>query len=159
MLVNAQAGNEQYISHQTFKEKVMSALRKMKTYETIEQAVPVAKSAGWVPVVIVTSHGTGRYEAAVPVTTEEKSFSAAKGIALFLAAPFFALAYMLALPIVGLAALVWVAAKALTERVPVVKTIALIAAAPFIGLVFILATPVVGLGLLARMASSRLAEQ
>jgi hypothetical protein len=129
----------------------------MKTYETIEyEAAPAKKAAGWVPVVIVTAHGTARYEAAAPVTSEEKRIGAAKGIALFLAAPFIALAYMLALPIVGLAALVWVAAKALAARVPVVKTIALAIAAPFIGLAFILAAPVVGLGVLARVGSASL---
>jgi hypothetical protein len=158
MLVKGQAGHQQANKHR-FKENIMSALRKMKTYETIEHAAPVAKSAGWVPVVIVTSHGTARYEAAVPVTSEEKRIGAAKGIALFLAAPFIALAYMLALPVVGLAALVWFAGKKLAERVPVVKTIVLAIAAPFIGLAFILATPVVGLGLLARMGWSTVAEQ
>lgn len=132
----------------------MSAVRKMKTYETTENAAPVAKSAGWVPVVMVTSHG-----AAVSATSEEKNIGAAKGIALFLAAPFIALAYMLALPVVGLAALVWFAVKKLAERVPVVKTIALVIAAPVIGLACILATPVVGLGLLARMGWSTVAEQ
>ncbi len=136
----------------------MSALRKMKTYETIEhEAAPAKKTACWVPVVIVTAHGTARYEAAVPVTAEEKRNSVAKGIALFLAAPFIALAYLLALPLVGCGALVWIAAKALAERVPAVKTIALAVAAPFVGLAFILATPVLGLGILARLGAASLA--
>lgn len=134
----------------------MSALRKMKTYETIEyEAAPVKKTAGWVPVVIVTSHGSAHYEAAAPVTAEEKRTSVAKGITLFLAAPFIALAYLLALPLVGLGALVWIATKALVERIPVVKAIALTVAAPFLGLAFILAAPVVGLGLLARIGMTR----
>ena len=137
----------------------MSALLKIDMYHAVCASASLKKSAGWVPVVIVTSHGTARYEAAVPVTSEEKSMGAAKGIALFLAAPFIALAYMLALPVVGLAALAWFAAKKLAERVPVVKTIALAIAAPFIGLAFILATPVVGLGLLARTGWSTLAKQ
>jgi hypothetical protein len=132
----------------------------MKTYETIGyEAAPVKKTEGWVPVVIVTAHGTAHYEAAVPVTAEEKGASVAKGIALFLAAPFIALAYLLALPLVGLATLAWIAAKALAERIPVVKTIALAIAAPFIGLAFILAAPVVGLGALVRMGSASLAAR
>lgn len=136
----------------------MSALRKMKTYETVEyEAAPTKKSAGWMPVVIVTAHGAARYEAAVPVTVEEKYTSVAKGIALFLAAPFIALAYLLALPVVGLGVLAWIAAKALAERIPVVKTIALTIAAPFIGLAFILAGPVVGLGALVWVGSRSLA--
>lgn len=138
----------------------MSASRKMKTYETIEyEAAPVEKTAGWVPVVIVTAHETAHYDTAVPVTAEEKRTSVAKGIALFLAAPFIALAYLLALPIVGLGALAWIAAKTLAARVPVVKTIALAVAAPFIGLAFILAAPVVGLGLLARVGAASLATR
>ena len=138
----------------------MSALRKMTTYETNEyEAAPAKKAAGWIPVVIVTAHGTAHYEGAVPVTAEEKRTSIAKGIALFLAAPFIALAYLLALPVVGLAALAWIAAKALAAKVPVVKTIALAVAAPFIGLAFILAGPVVGLGVLVRMVSASLAAR
>jgi hypothetical protein len=132
----------------------------MKTYETIGyEAAPVKKTTGWVPVVIVTAHGTAHYEAAVPVTAEEKRTGVAKGIALFLAAPFIALAYLMALPVVGLAALAWIAAKALAARVPVVKTIALAIAAPFIGLAFILVAPVVGLGALVRMGSASLAAR
>jgi hypothetical protein len=138
----------------------MSASRKMKTYETIEhEAAPAKKTAGWKPVVIVTAHGTAHYEAAVPVTSEEKRTSVAKGIALFLAAPFIALAYLLALPLVGCGALVWIAAKALAQKVPVVKTIALAVAAPFIGLAFILATPVLGLGVMARLGAASLAAR
>jgi CheY-like chemotaxis protein len=85
-----------------------------------------------------------------------------KNVALFLAAPFVGLAYILAFPMVGLGMLAWMAiqaqkkkseeAAALQPAAPAkpsaLKTIALIRAAPFIGLAFIVVGPIAGLGLL-----------
>jgi CheY-like chemotaxis protein len=85
-----------------------------------------------------------------------------KNVALFLAAPFVGLAYILAFPIVGLGMLAWMAiqaqkkkseeAAALQPAAPAkpsaLKTIALMLAAPFIGLAYIVVGPIVGLGLL-----------
>jgi len=85
-----------------------------------------------------------------------------KNVALFLAAPFVGLAYILAFPIVGLGMLVWTAIQAQKEKaeaaaklqpaVPAkpnaLKTTALVLAAPFIGLAFVLVGPILGLGLL-----------
>lgn len=59
----------------------------------------------------------------------------AKNIALFFAAPFIALAYLLAFPFVGIALLAWIAALAI--------------AAPFIGLALVTVGPIAGLGALA----------
>lgn len=85
-----------------------------------------------------------------------------KNVALFLAAPFVGLAYILAFPIVGLGMLAWTAIQAQKKKAeaaatlqPVapakpsaLKTIALMFAAPFIGLAFVVVGPIVGLGLL-----------
>ena len=74
---------------------------------------------------------------------------ATKAALLMLAAPFLGLAFVIALPLAGLACLAWVAAKAVA---PVVKRIALFAAAPIVGLVYVIAFPFVGLGVLAYYA-------
>lgn len=85
-----------------------------------------------------------------------------KNVALFLAAPFVGLAYILAFPIVGLGMLAWTAIQAQKKKsetaamrqptAPVkpsaLKTVAMVLAAPFIGLVYIIVAPIVGLGML-----------
>ena len=85
-----------------------------------------------------------------------------KNVALFLAAPFIGLAYILAFPIVGLGMLVWTAIEAQKKKsaqaalrqptapakAGVLKTVALIIAAPFIGLAYVIVAPIIGLGLL-----------
>jgi len=80
--------------------------------------------------------------------------TAVKNIALFFAAPFFALAYIIAFPVVGLAMLAWTGLKALrrtrTGIGTAVKNIALFFAAPFIALAYIVVFPFVGLALLVR---------
>lgn len=72
----------------------------------------------------------------------------AKNVALFLAAPFIGLAYLLAFPVVGFALLVWVAAKAVMNNGKA-RAVALALAAPFIGLAFVTVGPALGLGALA----------
>ncbi|MCK9379747.1 MAG: hypothetical protein M0P95_01630 [Sulfuritalea sp.] len=135
----------------------MSALRKMKTYEAVGyETAPLKRSAGWLPVVIVTSHGTAAYEPAVPIAVEVETRSVAKNIALFLAAPLIGLVYLVAMPFVGLGALIWIGAKALAAKIPAVKAMALAIAAPFIGLAFVVAMPFLGLGALAWVGSRRL---
>ena len=85
-----------------------------------------------------------------------------KNVALFFAAPFVGLAYILAFPFVGLGMLAWMAIEAqkkkseeaamLRPAAPakpsVVKTIAMVLAAPFIGLAYVVVGPIVGLGML-----------
>jgi len=85
-----------------------------------------------------------------------------KNVALFFAAPFVGLAYILAFPIVGLGMLAWMAIQAQKKKSaeaaklqPVVpakpsalKSVALLVAAPFIGLAYIIVGPIVGLGML-----------
>ena len=71
-----------------------------------------------------------------------------RNVALFFAAPFIGLAYLLAFPFVGFALLAWVAAKAVMKN-DVARPIAAVIAAPFIGLAFVTAGPIAGLGALA----------
>ncbi len=121
----------------------MSAL--LKTYEVSEVEVPP---------VVGEDEKTGRW-IAVPIAPEEHAAaearhdSTAKNIALFFAAPFIALAYVVAMPFVGLGTIAWLAAKALVKHVPATKTVAMVIATPFIGLAYVVAMPFVGLGALA----------
>ena len=91
--------------------------------------------------------------AAVPAA-EWRLGTFAKNVALFLAAPFIGLAYVVALPFVGAAVLARMAFGAIFKRegrfVRFVKNAALFIGAPFIGLAYAVALPFVGLGLLAR---------
>ena len=78
-----------------------------------------------------------------------------KGLALFLAAPFIGLFYLVVGPLVGLAVLAWMGAKAIAEnRVArkvggFLKDVGLFIAAPFIGLLYAMLFPFIGLGMLA----------
>ncbi len=79
-----------------------------------------------------------------------------KNIALFLAAPFIGLAYLLAFPLVGVGMLAWMGAQAMMTKYPAMRklgagltTTAKFVAAPFIGLFFVLTFPIAGLVLLA----------
>lgn len=96
-------------------------------------------------------------EAAAPAiaVAEEGAGSRAKNIALFFAAPFIGLAYILAFPFVGLGLLLWMAGKAFAKN-RAARTIALAIAAPFIGLVYLLAFPFIGLGMLAWIGAKAL---
>lgn len=90
-------------------------------------------------------------EAEVPVRKD----SALKNIALFFAAPFIALVYIIAFPFVGAAMLAWFAVKAAAKRRVgvtvgrVAGRTALLMAAPFIALACLVLFPFVGLGMLA----------
>ena len=68
-----------------------------------------------------------------------------KFVAMMVAAPLIALAAVTLGPIAGLAALVWMAIKALPKRV---KDVGLFLAAPFIGLAYLVAFPLIGVGML-----------
>jgi len=99
-----------------------------------------------------------------PATTAaaEPKESVVKSVALFFAAPFFGLAYFIALPIVGGAMLAWVALNAAMKYTVVrnaaliLKKVGLLAAAPFIGLASIVLLPFVGLVALAWLGASAL---
>ena len=99
---------------------------------------------------------------AVPAEAPKAAVAAAPrgsvvtSIALFFAAPFIGLAYMIALPFVGGAMMAWFACKAAAGKYPAVrnagliaKHVGMLAAAPLIGLASVVLLPFVGLGALA----------
>ena len=99
--------------------------------------------------------------AAIPAEVKARSLvRIVKNVALFFAAPFVGLAYILAFPIVGLGMLAWTAMQAQQKKSAeaaslqavaessVLKSTAVFLAAPFIGLVYVIVGPIVGLGVL-----------
>ena len=76
----------------------------------------------------------------------------AKNVGLFLVSPFIGLAYLIALPFVGMGMLAWVAAKAVMKS-NTARPIAMMIAAPVIALVFVTAGPIVALLALAAMGA------
>lgn len=84
-----------------------------------------------------------------------KKESVVKNVALFFAAPFIGLAYLLAFPFIGLGMLAWMGGKELmkyraVKKIAVfVKNFSLIVAAPLIGLAYIVALPIIGFAMLA----------
>jgi len=84
---------------------------------------------------------------AAPAPTAAAAESRVKNVALFFAAPFIGLAYLLAFPVIGLGMLAWIAGKAAMKN-DKLRPIALLIAAPFITLAFVTIGPIVGLGAL-----------
>jgi hypothetical protein len=117
----------------------MSALRKIRMPEATER---VEAGKTWRPVVI-TGHGASSGEVAA------KAVSRVKSIALFLAAPFIGLAYIVAMPVVGICMLAWLAGKTVAKHAGgPVKAVCALAGGSLLGLVYVLAWPVIGLGML-----------
>lgn len=107
-------------------------------------------------------------EAAVlaqPAPAKPEMRSAWKSIALFLAAPFIGLAYMLAGPVIGLGMLAWMGTRELAKHraarkvARYVKDVVLFVAAPFVGLVYAVLFPFIGLGMLAWTGVKALARR
>jgi hypothetical protein len=96
---------------------------------------------------IATGNG---YKVATAAKGEETLVKHVKNVALFFAAPFIGLAYLLAFPVVGLGLLAWVIGKAAMKNEKV-RPVALAIAAPFIAIAFVTVGPIVGLGALAVM--------
>ena len=90
---------------------------------------------------------------ATPAVAEKESV--VKNIALFFAAPFIGLAYLLAFPFIGLGMLAWMGGRELMKyraarKIAVfMKHFALLVTAPVLGLVYIVALPFIGLAMLA----------
>jgi CheY-like chemotaxis protein len=141
---------------------VSGFLRKPLSPEMIEGSAQKAFSEKDATAQSASAAGQMAWPEAEP-RTPNRALRFIKNVALFLAAPFVGLAYILAFPIVGLGMLAWTAIQAqkkkseeaakLQPMVPakpsVLKTIAMMIAAPLIGLAFVIAGPIVGLGLLA----------
>ena len=124
----------------------MTALRKILVEEEVV-AAPVARA----PKLYVVTN-------AAPVETAppEAGTGAFKNILLFFAAPFFGLAYIIALPLVGLAVVAVLLARLAAARFPVIKhaalvlrNVALTVAAPLVGLLYVVFFPFIGLAALA----------
>jgi hypothetical protein len=96
---------------------------------------------------------TLRYEAYAANEAAEKAARYAKRAVVACAAPFLGLAFVVAMPFAGIAALAWMGAKAFAAAYPraarALKNAALFLAAPFIGLAYALAFPFVGVGVIA----------
>ena len=87
--------------------------------------------------------GTG-YGPALTARAKANLVKRARNVALFFAAPFVGLAYLLAFPVIGFGLRAWTAAKAVMKN-DKARPVALIIAAPFIGLAFVTVGPIVGL--------------
>lgn len=104
-------------------------------------------------------------EAEAEAPEAEASESALKNIALFLAAPFIALAYVIALPFVGLGLLAVMAVRAAAKRTTMrtvglaLKQTALFIVAPFVALAYIVAFPFIGLAMIAWIAITALSAR
>ena len=124
----------------------MTALRKILVEEEVV-AAPVARA----PKLYVVTNA-----ASVETAPPEAGSSVFKNILLFFAAPFFGLAYIIALPLVGLAVVAVLLARLAAARFPVIKhaalvlrNVALTVAAPLVGLLYVAFFPFIGLAALA----------
>lgn len=97
--------------------------------------------------------------AEAPMAGSSYALIALKNIALFFAAPFIGLAYIVAFPFVGLGVLAVLAVRAAAAKIEAVNTVglllkhgALVIAAPIFGLAYITLFPFIGLALLLWMA-------
>ncbi len=101
---------------------------------------------------------TAAATAEAPVTEAASVGSVLKNIALFFAAPFIGLAYIVALPVVGLGMIALLAARVAAKNETVkaaaimLKHVAMAIAAPVVGLVYVVFFPFIGLALLLWMA-------
>jgi len=133
---------------------VSGFLRKPLSPEMIESSTEEALHEsdavlGEEPLAAAAAEAVEAVEAVVaPAPKISKRWSIVKNVALFLAAPFIGLAYVIAMPFVGAGMLAWEGGKALANKFPMLKHAAMAVAAPFIGLAFILVAPLVGIGAL-----------
>lgn len=78
---------------------------------------------------------------------------ATKPVLMFAAGPLIGLAFVIALPLVGLALAAWLAVRAIVKSktgiARIAKRVGLFLLSPFIGLAYLIAFPFVGIGLLA----------
>jgi hypothetical protein len=129
----------------------MNALRKI----LIEEEPAVAETVARAPAVkLYVVANTAPAETAAP----ENAGGTLKNIALFFAAPFIGLAYIVVFPFVGLVALTVLAGRMLAKYNAVravavaLKNVTLAVAAPVLGLAYIVFFPVIGLAALAWFA-------
>jgi CheY-like chemotaxis protein len=137
---------------------VSDFMRKPLSPEMIEES---AAHALLQPVAATVESAHASPVASAPAEQPAKE-SKLTSVALFLAAPFIGLAYALLLPLVGLAMLAWVGARALLampatrKALSRAKDVVLFLAAPFIGLIYAVMLPFVGMGMLVWVGAQAL---
>ena len=102
--------------------------------------------------------GRSAHKVFMPAGTQVRQSGAFRTMALLALAPVLGLAYIVAAPFAGLAALIWMALQALVHSPKALRTlrnVALFFAAPFIGLVYAVLMPVAGLVALAVAVTKR----
>jgi CheY-like chemotaxis protein len=126
--------------------------RKTEREPTAALLVPVEAVAEAKPAVVASE-----------ARAENRAVTVLKSVGLYLAAPFCAIAYMVATLFVMLGTLAWIAVRPLAKRlgsiVPFLKNAGLFFAAPFVGLAYVIAFPFVGAGLLLWRAAKALRKQ
>ncbi len=139
---------------------VSGFLRKPLSPEMIENSAEKAMSESGATAHAAAATALEMQPAAIPEQSRAQGVArVVKNVALFFAAPFVGLAYILTFPVVGLGMLAWMAIQAQQKKSAeaaklqpvtssVAKSTAVFLAAPFIGLVYIIVGPVVGLGML-----------
>lgn len=138
---------------------VTSFLHKPLSPEMIEGSAREALEVAAAPPATVEA------PAAAPAEAAAKD-SLAKNIALFFAAPFIGLAYIVALPFAGFGMLAWFGLRAAARKYRAVRTagrvlraVGYVALAPFIALAWIIVFPFAGLAMLAWMGAQALVGQ
>ena len=127
----------------------MTALRKILTQEDTALTTNLARAP------VAKLYVVSRNAAAEAEAAPEATHGTLTNIALFLAAPFIGLAYIIALPLVGFAVLAVLAVRALAKYEAVktvartVRNVGMVIAAPVLGLAYVVFFPVIGLTALA----------
>ena len=121
-------------------------MRALKTFLATKHAF-VAEGLAWTlpgegGTVITTTREAAAAKKEAAVGTHVKN------IALFFAAPFIGLAYIMAFPLVGLGMIAWLVGKKLLAN-KTTRPLVLAIAAPFATIALVTVAPVVGLGALA----------
>jgi len=125
----------------------MTAIRKI----LFEEPVVATSAAPAVKLYVVTANATAETCAEAP----EATGGTLKNIALFFAAPFIGLAYIVLLPLVGLGFIAVLAGRAAAKFAAVrttacvMKNVAIVVVAPLLGLAYVVLFPVIGLAALA----------
>ena len=137
---------------------VREFLRKPLSPEMIEASARNAVAAP-APVAADTAAVLPMAEAvaieAEALPAEGKAAVALKNVALFLASPFFGLAYIVAFPFVASAMLAWIALTAavkyglLSKLARMARHLGMLVLAPILGLAFMIGFPILGLAMLA----------
>jgi len=143
------------LSPGTIERSTRAALRVIEGGARKAQREPAAAPPA--PVEAVVEAGPA---AVVEARPESRAVAVLKSTGLYLAAPFCALAYMVATACVMLGTLGWMAARPLAKRleaiIPFLKNVGLFLAAPFVGLAYAIAFPFVGAGVLLWHAAKAL---